>query len=355
MSGPREFELKLEFEPDKAEIIRRHPAVARVDSDTHTETLTSVYFDTDDQRLFDAGIFLRVRRVGDRHIQTVKAVTPGDLFSRGEWEQEIEGPSPDLGQAKDSPIGSLSDQDLGKMLKPVFETRVERKVSRLQKNGSDIEIALDQGIIDTGERTIPVSELELEIKRGDPAELFRLARELTEFVPLQLAVKSKPERGYALLEGADGNPIEKAAEPEISPTMTVDQAFKVIGRSCLRQLLANRPAMLAGKPEALHQMRIGLRRLRTAISIFKEVVADSKRERIKSELKWITGELGPARDLDVLSDEVVRSLGDVVPDRDLSGTRKEIEHRRQESVSARYPLNKVDTLCPGTARDRRMD
>ena len=281
--------------------------------------------------MFDAGIFLRVRRVGDRHIQTVKAVTPGDLFSRGEWEQEIEGPSPDLGQAKDSPIGSLSDQDLGKMLKPVFETRVERKVSRLQKNGSDIEIALDQGIIDTGERTIPVSELELEIKRGDPAELFRLARELTESVPLQLAVKSKPERGYALREGADGNPIEKAAEPEISPTMTVDQAFKVIGRSCLRQLLANRPAMLAGKPEALHQMRIGLRRLRTAISIFKEVVADSKRERIKSELKWITGELGPARDLDVLSDEVVRSLGDVVPDRDLSGTRKEIEHRRQES------------------------
>jgi CHAD domain-containing protein len=91
--------------------------------------------------------------------------------------------------------------------------------------------------------------------------------------------------------------------------------------------------MLARKPEALHQMRIGLRRLRTAISIFKDVVADSKRDHIKGELEWITGELGPARDLDVLSDEVVRSLGDVVLDRDLSDTRKEIEDRRQESYS----------------------
>jgi inorganic triphosphatase YgiF len=333
MSGPREFELKLEFEPEKAESLKRHPAVARLGSDAHTETLTSVYFDTDDQRLFGAGVFLRVRRVGDRHIQTIKTVTPGHLFSRGEWEQEIEGPSPDLGQAKDTALGSLSDRDLGKKLKPVFETRVERRISRLQKNGSDIEVALDQGIIDTGDRKTPVSELELEIKNGDPGELFRLARELSESVPLQLAVKSKSERGYALLEGSDGNLIEKAVDLEISPTMTLDHAFKVIGRSCLRQLLANRPAMLARKPEALHQMRIGLRRLRTAISIFKDVVADSKRDHIKGELEWITGELGPARDLDVLSDEVVRSLGDVVLDRDLSDTRKEIEDRRQESYS----------------------
>jgi CHAD domain-containing protein len=93
--------------------------------------------------------------------------------------------------------------------------------------------------------------------------------------------------------------------------------------------------MLAGKPEALHQMRVGLRRLRTAISIFKEVVADSQRDHIKSELEWTTGELGPARDLDVLSEGVLRSLGDVVNDLDLSDTRKEIEYRRQKAYNPR--------------------
>jgi CHAD domain-containing protein len=90
--------------------------------------------------------------------------------------------------------------------------------------------------------------------------------------------------------------------------------------------------MLAGKPEALHQMRIGLRRLRTAISIFKDVVADSQQEHIKTELKWITRELAPARELDVLNGEVIGSLRDVVPDnRDRAEARTELEARRQQA------------------------
>jgi CHAD domain-containing protein len=90
--------------------------------------------------------------------------------------------------------------------------------------------------------------------------------------------------------------------------------------------------MLAGKPEALHQMRIGLRRLRTAISIFKDVVADSQQEHIKTELKWITRELAPARELDVLNSEVIGSLGEVVPDsRDIAEARGKLEVQRQQA------------------------
>jgi triphosphatase len=134
-----------------------------------------------------------------------------------------------------------------------------------------------------------------------------------------------------LLDGSE-HTFEKSIDLEIPQTTPVEQAFKVIARSCLRQLLANRPAMLAGKPEALHQMRIGLRRLRTAISIFKEVVADSQQEHIKTELKWITRELAPARELDVLNSEVTGSLGEVVPDsRDLVEARGVLEVQRQQA------------------------
>ena len=150
---------------------------------------------------------------------------------------------------------------------------MQRTVHLVHENGSQIEVALDQGVIDTGQNSSPLCELELELKKGNPGGLFRLARELSGSVPLQLAVKSKPERGYALLDGSE-HTSEKSIDLEIPQTAPVEQAFKVIARSCLRQLLANRPAMLAGKPEALHQMRIGLRRLRTAISIFKAVVAE---------------------------------------------------------------------------------
>ena len=184
MNEPREFELKLEFEPGKAETIKRHPAVARLGKNSRTESLTSVYFDTADKRLLDAGVFLRVRSIGDRHIQTIKAIIPGQLFLREEWEQEIKGPLPDLALAKNTALSSLSGRHLGRLLKPVFESWVERTVRKLKKNGSEIELALDYGVIDTGVVKTAVSELELEIKSGDPADLFRLARELIEFCSL---------------------------------------------------------------------------------------------------------------------------------------------------------------------------
>ena len=66
--------------------------------------------------------------------------------------------------------------------------------------------------------------------------------------------------------------------------------------------------MIAGDVEALHQMRIALRRLRAAISAFSNVVADADCQRIKSGLRWITGELGRARDLDVFVAEVLMPL-----------------------------------------------
>ena len=330
MSKPQEFELKLECEPNQAEDLKRHLAAAR-SGNSHTETITSVYFDTDDKKLGDAGVSLRVRSLGGRHIQTIKTLQPGQLFSRGEWEQEIKGPWPDLGGAKNTALDPLSEHDLAEFLKPVFESRVQRTVHLVHENGSQIEVALDQGVIDTGQNSSPLCELELELKKGNPGGLFRLARELSGSVPLQLAVKSKPERGYALLDGSE-HTSEKSIDLEIPQTAPVEQAFKVIARSCLRQLLANRPGMLAGKPEALHQMRIGLRRLRTAISIFKDVVADSRQEHIKSELKWITRELAPARELDVFKGEVIGSLRDVVPhDRDLAEARSELEARRQQA------------------------
>ena len=96
--------------------------------------------------------------------------------------------------------------------------------------------------------------------------------------------------------------------------MTSGEAFRSIGRGCLRHLVANQPAMLAGNGEALHQMRIALRRLRAAISAFSELVADDDSARIASELRRCTRQFGPARDLDVLVAEVLAPLQQHSPD-----------------------------------------
>src|SRR5258705_8811801 len=86
---------------------------------------------------------------------------------------------------------------------------------------------------------------------------------------------------------------------KLNPTMACDTAFRVVARRCLENLTANHEATYRGDPGALHQMRIALTRLRTAILFFSPMVDDPERARIRDELKWLNAQLGSVRDLDV--------------------------------------------------------
>lgn len=95
----------------------------------------------------------------------------------------------------------------------------------------------------------------------------------------------------------------------IRPRTPANQAFRSIALACLDQIVANKPAIMGGDPEGVHQMRVGLRRLRAAISLFSDIVTDAKTHEIKTELKWLTNELGPAREFEVFLTRVVAPLG----------------------------------------------
>src|SRR5262249_55704635 len=192
-------------------------------------------------------------------------------------------------------------------LKPIFETRVRRTVYPIQSGDSEIELTVDKGKVEAGRQSSPLCELELELKRGKSAELFKLARMLAEEVPVQLAVKSKAERGYALIAGELPQAV-KAAPVALTPDYSRQAAFQIIARTCLRQLVANQPATLGGDPEGLHQIRVALRRLRAAISLFADMLLDPQTEEMKAQFKWITQELGPARELDGVIKRVVRPV-----------------------------------------------
>jgi CHAD domain-containing protein len=98
------------------------------------------------------------------------------------------------------------------------------------------------------------------------------------------------------------------SRPELNSGMSAGEAFAVIGMACLRQLTAHEAGTIKRNPEALHQMRIALRQLRAAISLFADVVTDDRVEAVKAELKWLGRELAPARDLDSLLIEVIKPL-----------------------------------------------
>ena len=305
---PTEIELKLGVAPEDIVALRNHPHFASVLNNPTRETLDSVYFDSDNRFLRDHGLTLRVRHQGDKHIQTVKAINHGvGYFERAEWEQTIEGDQPDLSRVKDTALGSIFTDEVHKALKPVFETRIERTAYHMNGNGADIIMAIDEGQIFAANSSRPVSEIELELKQGSPADLFKIARDILDIVPAHLDFKSKSERGYELIEKAAVS-AETASDPELSAGMSAGRAFTLIGRACLRHLVANVPAMLGRDGNALHQMRVALRRLRAAISLFSVVVGDDRASTIKAELRWLAQEFGPARDLDTLLVEVIKPL-----------------------------------------------
>ena len=328
----KEIELKLEFDPADAARLASHPALRAGPAPQEEHQLISTYFDTPDGALRKAGVYLRVRESGGHIVQTIKtAKSETDLIERLEWEREITSRNPDLDGVDDTPLKPLLTAGVRAALQPMFETQIRRHVFRILRDGSEIEVAIDQGEIATKTGMQAISELELELKRGKTKELFRLARVLGRTVPLRLEVKSKAERGYALLKGG-GLQVEKAAEIDIPPNMCAEEAFRAIARSCIRQLVANEPILLAGLAEGLHQMRIGLRRLRASIAIFADVVSDEHEKTIKAELKWITQELGPARDLDVFAADVLDPLRASHPsDAGLTMTQRNFDAKRKEA------------------------
>lgn len=307
-SDPKEIELKLRIAPEDIAILQNHPSLASAfHSPTH-EQLDSVYFDSDDRALRDHGLTLRVRQIGDKRVQTIKALNQGSYsIERSEWEQLIKGNQPELTNVEHTPLAPVLTDDVRNTLKPVFETRIERTAYRLNGDDSAIAMAVDQGRIVAFDSSCPVSEIELELKRGNPIELFKVARAISDIVPAWLDVKSKSERGYDLVEQASVA-AEKARDPDLSPETNAGRAFILICRACLRHLVANEPALTKRNAEALHQMRIAVRRLRAAISLFSDVVNDDRVTSIKTELRWFARELGPARDLDAFLLEVLNPL-----------------------------------------------
>jgi inorganic triphosphatase YgiF len=264
--------------------------------------LVSTYFDTPELLLRKNGVSLRVRRAGKKRVQTIKTVNGGISLSRGEWEHKLQGDEPDLRAARGTALEPLLSGNLKRKLKrdlePIFATHVQRTLLPLRSGNSRIELALDEGHVRAGQKSSPLAEVELELKRGKASDLFKAARVVAGLAPIKLALKSKSEQGYDLLADQP-SPAFHGLKIILQHDASVAAAFQVIGRSVLRHIAANEPAVRAADPDGVHQMRIGVRRLRVAIAVFSQMLDCNQTEQIKHDLKWLAAKLGPVRDLDV--------------------------------------------------------
>lgn len=326
--APREVELKLEADAAEVGRLPEHPIFRTAQPAPDAGgPLHAIYFDTGKGSLREAGLSVRVRRQGEVWIQTIKAEQNGRglILDRSEWETSVAGPELDLAAAKGTALGDLlKEGSLKKRIKPAFEVRTDRQAYRVERNGASIEAVVDRATVTAGERAETFGEVELELKAGEPLALFKLALELVEAAPLRLSIQTKAERGYALLPGETPRSY-KAERVDLPPDLSTGEAFQAVARSCLTQALRNEALVRRTQdPSALHQLRVGIRRLRAATSLFKDVLDDAESDGIRAALRSVSHELGAVRDLDVLVERLRKA-----EDPDQAGVLAEAEERRQ--------------------------
>src|SRR5262245_15844293 len=304
MALQKELELKFEVEPTTLRRLTKIPVIKALNGGARRASEASVYFDNDKHALHKKGLMLRVRRIGKRHVQTIKIAGNSAPIERDEWESEIAGAKPELDLVSGTPLEDLITKKVRRGLRPVFETRIRRTYYSLTDKERAIDLTVDRGRLETGDGSVPICELEVELKRGSRDRLFEVARTLVESLPAQISLKSKAERGYELIEGRKGSPV-KANPVDLLAGCDARNSFKVIGFDCLKQVIDNVTALAKGDPEGVHQMRVGLRRLRAAMSLFGDLLDDGQTTAIKAELKWLAGELTLAREFEVFTERVI--------------------------------------------------
>lgn len=348
---PMETELKFRI-PARGLATLKKTRLARFQRGRiEQQRLVSAYFDTGKQKLKRQGLTLRIRQAPDKKIQTVKAEGQGHI-NRGEWEAEVNSLAPDPRKASDSPLRKLGAKKLRRKLRPVFKTVVHRTVVPLRAKQAEIEMAIDRGRISSGRRNVPLAEAELELKRGQPSELFQLARIIERRTQAELYLPSKSERGYGLAN-SDGKLVHFAEPISLAPGMAAIDAFRTIVHSTMRHFANNADAVRAGDAEGIHQMRVGLRRTRAAISVFAAMLPKARTEQIKSELKFLTNQLAPARELDVFTrkkldpaarDDMTKRGGRALRKQFTTSRRQAFARARAALNSSRFRMLLIDVL-----------
>jgi inorganic triphosphatase YgiF len=348
----REIELKLDAAPEDLRRLHRHPLVRSLSQGRAvTRSLVSVYFDTEDHDLANARLGLRVRRDGRRRVQTVKGErsSTGGLFERLELEVPIDRDEPDLARIDDPDLrAQIHEIAGGKPLIAIFSTEFRRTRRVLRKGETEWTLDVDVGRIMAGGRSVPVHEVELELVAGDPATLFEFALLVQERVDLRPMSRSKAERGYALVRG-EGAPADSLRRVALDPGATLDEAIRAILSHCLAQVGANTECACEGiEPEGVHQMRVGVRRLRAALALFDPLLPEDRVSFFRSELRWLGRELGAARDLDVFTRGI---LADIAPYR---AGRDATTRLRDEAVALRGECYDAVRACVGSRRYARL-
>ena len=308
-----EIELKLQLSPKAASKLAKHPLLANIAS--QRQHLLNTYFDTPKLELHERRIAVRFRKKDWQWLCTVKSAEPasGGLAMRSEWETQATPGTFDFSHVDNAEFRDFLEQRIAR-LEPVFTTDFKRQIWHVPFGESLIELAIDRGHIESRGRKSPICEIELELLSGKVEDIFWLTRQLQGDHHLHPAIASKAERGYNLFLDAPLKPF-KARPAEINADMTPVEAFRCIALNCLEHFQRNEQGLLTSKdPEFVHQARVALRRLRSAIKLFAPVLPPEFVATYGQTWQTLGSALGEARNWDVFLEETLPPLMCAFPD-----------------------------------------
>ena len=314
-----EIELKFQIPAQRLAAVRRAVATRTA----VVEPLAAVYFDTPDEWLARSRVALRLRREGAQWVQTLKA-EGASTMQRLEHNVALPPSAPgaprpalDLGRHR----GSEAGQALARVLAVAeggggagglaerYATEIKRTRRVLRQGGCAIELALDEGRILAGGRVLPVCEIEFELLQGTPQDLLDLAGGWVDRFGLVLDTRSKSERGHLLAASLAMSPPARARPVRLPTPVAPAQALAAMLAGALGQVLANASQMADGlaEPEHLHQLRVGLRRLRSVLQVFGPLAPPTD-DSLASALADLFAQLGAQRDRDAMAEWLVPAL-----------------------------------------------
>lgn len=320
----KEFEIKYQVPPLRRAVLE---AALQAGAGTRRVRLQAAYFDTPGRDLARAGLALRLRKEGRRWVQTLKAAGE-DALTRFEHSvtldavQAVVDPARHAGTPQGDRLLALV-RGAGPLAE-TYRTEAWRRLRRVRHRLGQVELALDVGEIRSGERRLPLCEFEVELVDGEPEAVLEVAGRWMARFGLWLDIRSKAERGDRLARGLVGVPATKAAALAVPREATVAQAWQAVLGAALEHLLPNvcelaqdAPDEAGHRVEQVHQARVALRRLRTAMRFFRGWPGVPDTRDAQDALRAVFTRLGQARDRDVvvaLLEPVLTPAGLPLPD-----------------------------------------
>jgi inorganic triphosphatase YgiF len=283
------------------------------------QRLHSVYVDTDELDLARRGVALRLRRHRGAWEATAKwrGRVDGAVHRRPELNLELAGP-PDLPFfLPDGPLSLyLNALVLGRPLHPILVCDTQRRLLNVlpveagELSQPIAEIALDRVKLvapaEKGGHPIDTyCEVEIEQREGTPEDVVTLTDQLRAKFDLTPSDTSKFAHGISRLY--DDDVLQLCQPAALTGNDSTAVALRRVIAAQLEQLRENDPGTRLGRdPEALHDMRVAIRRMRAALRAFNEGAAARLRTHLRNELRWLGRVLGAVRDLDVQLENLER-------------------------------------------------